>query len=86
MANVDHFHSLVNGGTLKRRGEHEFINGKGGGAVCRGEEIGSVRASPKFIRGTRMDTRGERVFPRESRQPPSSPAYRGLISFLVAAV
>lgn len=28
MANVDHFHSLVNGGTLKRRGEHEFINGR----------------------------------------------------------
>lgn len=33
LANVDHFHSLVNGGTLKRRGEHEFINGKEGGGL-----------------------------------------------------
>lgn len=26
LANVDHFHSLINGGTFKRTGKHEFIN------------------------------------------------------------
>ena len=57
LANVDHFHSLINGGTFKRTGKHEFINERE-----REGQIGSVRASPKFIRGIRLP-----CFPRELR-------------------
>lgn len=36
LANVDHFHSLINGGTFKRTGKHEFINEREEGERERG--------------------------------------------------